>query len=189
MYKIKNFKINLRNRDILRVLKRLSGVSEMPAEVEENVQRACFRYGKFITPATLYQTFTRDFSGLDFDLSAAPAKWVAQSYYIVTIGTALDSEFKKNETAFGAQTAQIVSAIAVDALEQSKNFVGRLLTKEAANEKCEVSRPQEFPPEVFVKAATLLESTKIGVEISENIIKPQYSSCGVFYWVPLKKRR
>lgn len=175
-------------RDIARVVKKLANLPEMPVETEESVQKACYHYGKFIAPATLYQTFAKDAAALDFS-AQAPSKWVAQSYYIVTIGDRLEEEFKKNEKAFGDYTPVIVSAIAVDALDQSKNFVARLLAKEAQTDKCEISRPQELPKEEFDKVCTLLESAKIGVEVIEQTFKPQYTSAGIFYWTPVKKRK
>ena len=188
MYKIKNFKINLRNRDIVRSVKKLANMPEMTVDVEESVQKACFHFAKFLKPATLYKTFSKDTESLELS-TEAPKRHVAQTYYIVTIGDGLEEEFNTNKEAYGEYTQMIVSAIAADAADLAKNFVARLLTKEASEEKCEVSRPEELPKEKYESVCGLLESAKIGVEVVEEAFKPRYTAAGVFYWTPLKKRK
>lgn len=120
MRKIKNFKINIRPREISRIVRKLINVSELSIDIEESVQRACYFYGKTINPAVVYETFAKDTTTFVFDNPEIPNKWVAASYYILTIGNTLKEEFEKNQDVFGQYTTQIVSAISADTLENQK---------------------------------------------------------------------
>ena len=187
MRKIKNFKINLRFRDITRVLMKVINTAEMPEELERNVGRACSRYAKFLNLSVVYDTFTKGALAFSYEKDA-PAKWVAQTLFCITIGDALEAEFKKDKEAFGEHTEKMVSTIAVDALEQGKNFIQRLISKEAGEESCEISRSSELTQELYEAAAQNIDISKISVSYEEKELKPRYSAFGVFYWIPSKKK-
>ena len=186
MRKIKNFKVNLRVREIVRVIKKLTNSADLAPELEEAVQRGCHFYSKFLVPAVVYDTFAKGSLPFLYEKDA-PQKWVAQSIFFLTIGDKLSEEFKKNETAYGQHTPKIVSAIAVDALEQSKNFLQRLLSNEAEDENCELSRSSELPKDYFTQAAQILPIDKINLTLQGETLIPQYSTCGLFYWTASKK--
>ncbi|MCL2335739.1 MAG: hypothetical protein FWC57_06715, partial [Endomicrobia bacterium] len=88
MRKIKNFKVNLRVREIVRVIKKLTNSAELPVELEEAVQRGCHFYSKFPVPCVVYDTFSKDSLQFSYEKDA-PAKWVAQSVFFLTIGDSL----------------------------------------------------------------------------------------------------
>lgn len=187
MKKIKNFKVNLRVREILRVIKKLTNNAELPVELEEAVQRGCHFYSKFLVPSVVYDTFGKGTTALVCDKDAPP-KWVAQSVFFLTIGPELHQEYKKNEEGYGEHTGKIVSAIAVDALEQAKNFIQRLITNEASGENCDISRSVDLPADLYEEAYKILPADKIDIFIQDGGLVPQYSSCGFFYWIPSKKK-
>jgi hypothetical protein len=187
MRKIKNFKVNLRVRDISQVVRKLVNADDMSIEIEEAIQRSCRFYVKFLSPAVVYDTFSKE-SLLFVYEKDIPAKWVAESIFFVTIGNSIEKEYKKNENAFGEHTSKIVSAIAVDALEQSKNFVQRLIVNEAQGEKCGITRAVDIPNELCEEVSKVVRSEKIGVSVQSDNISPKYSSAGLFYWVPSKKK-
>ena len=60
MKKIRNFKVNLRVREIVRDIKKLTNTADLLVETEESVQRACHFYSKFIMPSVVYDTFSKD---------------------------------------------------------------------------------------------------------------------------------
>lgn len=188
MKKIKNFKINLRVREITRVIKKLTNTVELPVEVEESIQRACHRFSKFLSLSVVYETFAKGAMSFLYEKDA-PEKWIAQSLYFLTIGTKLQEEYQKNEKLYGEYTEKIVSAIAVDALEQGKNFIYRLISNEASCENCELSRNVDLPQNLCHEASKNIPAEKIDIAISEDgKFTPQYSVCGLFYWVPSKKK-
>ena len=189
MRKIKNFKINIRPREISRIVRKLINVSELSIDIEESVQRACYFYGKTINPAVVYETFAKDTTTFVFDNPEIPNKWVAASYYILTIGNTLKEEFEKKQDVFGQYTTQIVSAISADTLEQSKSFVQKLVISEASDEQCELSRGIELPADKYNDICKILPIEKINVAISEDgQFEPEYTVTGVFYWIPVKRK-
>ena len=187
MRKIKNFKINLRVRDISRVIRKVINIPELSAELEETVGRACFHYSKFLNLSVVYDTFAKGASAFVYEKDA-PAKWVAQTLFCVTIGGVLSEEFEKDRQAYGEHTEKIVSTVAVDALEQGKNFIQRIISNEAGEESCELTRSLEFPQDLYETAVANLDVSKISVSYEGNELKPRYTAFGVFYWVPSKKK-
>jgi hypothetical protein len=188
MRKIKNFKINLRIKEILRVTKKLNNVFEVSFELEEIVKRSCHVYSKFLHPSVVYDTFSRESFSL-LEENTALFKYVACSVFFITIGNNLEEEYKLNTTAFGEYTSIIVSAIAVDALEQGRNFVHKLIINEAKDESCEISRAEGFDNTVYSDLAKIIPIEKINVSIVSGELIPKYSACGLFYWIPSKRKQ
>lgn len=188
MRKIKNFKINIRPKEISRILKKFSDLKELSIEVEEAVQRACYFYGHTIKPAVVYDTFSKE--SLEFsNFPEIEQKWIALSPFVLTIGNDLKEEFDKNIDIFGQWTTKIVSAISADTLEQSKNFIQRLILQEAKDEQCELSRALEINENLDL-IQKLLPLEKINVSVNEqNKFNPSYTVAGIYYWLPVKKRR
>ena len=189
MRKIKNFKINIRPKEISRILKKFSDLKELSIEVEEAVQRACYFYGHTIKPAVVYDTFSKESTELNSNFFDFQEKWIAVSPFVLTIGNDLKDEFDKNINIFGEWTTKIVSAISADTLEQSKSFIQRLISQEAKEEQCELSRALEIT-ENLDTIQNLLPLEKINVSVSEqNKFIPSYTIAGLYYWLPVKKRR
>jgi hypothetical protein len=187
MRKIKNFKVNLRVKDISRVVRKLVNSVDMSAELEQTIQRCCRFYIKSLSPAVVYDTFSKESLSFIYEKDTS-IKWIAKSIFFITIGNTIEEEYKKNETAFGQHTSKIVSAIAVDALEQSKNFVQRIISNEAQDENCEITRVVNIENEYYEEVSKVIPSDKIDVSVESSIIYPKYSSAGLFYWVPSKKK-
>lgn len=188
MRKIKNFKINIRTREISRIIRKLLNVEELPIEIEEAVQKSCFVCEKIIKPAVVYDTFSKETMLFSIE-TEAPEKWVAISPYILTIGNVLEEEYSKNKTLFGEYGVQIVSAIAADALEQARSFVQKLLSSEAGDENCELSRSIELPKQYNQEIIKYLPVEKINLSLTEEgDFIPANSMAGIYYWIPLKKR-
>ena len=188
MRKIKNFKISIRTREISRIIRKLLNVEELPIEVEEAVQKSCFVCEKIIKPAVVYDTFSKEAMIFPIEIEA-PEKWVAISPYILTIGNVLEQEYSKNKELFGEYGVQIVSAIAADALDQSRNFVQKLLSSEAGDENCELSRNIELPKQYNQEIIKYLPVEKINLSLAEDeSFVPVNSMAGIYYWIPLKKR-
>ena len=193
MRKIKNFKISIKAREVSRMLRKLLNIEELTIEQEEAVQKACFFYNKTIKPAVIYDTISKETMVWSFDIET-PEKWIAVSPYIVTIGNELQEEFNKNQEQFGAYTVQIVSAISANTLEQSKNFIQKILTEDAKDEYCELSRNIEIPNNLYPKICEMLPTDKINVSLlndEENQtfkFNPTNTITGLFYWIPVKRR-
>ena len=188
MRKIKNFKISIRTREISRIIRKLLNVEELPIEVEEAVQKSCFVCEKVIKPAVVYDTFSKEAMVFPIEIDS-PEKWIAVSPYILTIGNVLQEQYNKNKELFGEYGVQIISAISADALDQSRNFVQKLLASEAGDENCELSRNIELPKQYNQEIINFLPADKINLSVDDdgNFI-PTNSMSGLYYWIPLKKR-
>lgn len=188
MRKIKNFKISIRSREISRIIRKLLNMEELTIEIEEAIQKSCFVCEKIIKPAVVYDTFSKETMVFPIEVEA-PEKWIAVSSYILTIGDVLQQEYEKNKELFGEYGVQIISAISADALEQSKNFIQKLLASEASEENCELSRNIELPKEYNQEIIKYLPVEKINLSLSEQgEFVPTNSMAGLYYWIPLKKR-
>ena len=163
-------------------------MEELPIEVEEAVQKSCFICEKIIKPAVVYDTFSKEAMTFPIEVEA-PEKWIAVSPYIVTIGNVLEEEYNNNKALFGEYGVQIMSAISSDALDQSRNFVQKLLASEASDENCELSRSIELPKQYNRDIINYIPVEKINLSLNEegNFI-PASSMAGLYYWIPLKKR-
>ncbi len=189
MRKIKNFKITIRTREVSRIVKKLLNVEDLDIEIEEAIQKSCFICEKIIRPAVVYDTFSKESMTFDIDIEA-PEKWIAVSPYILTIGNVLQEQYEKNKSIFGDYAVQIISAISADALEQSKNFVQKIINSEITKEdNCDLSRSIEIPQQYNQRIVEYLPIEKINLSLSEeNKFVPVNTSAGLYYWIPLKKR-
>ncbi|MDR1662803.1 MAG: hypothetical protein LBR59_00080 [Endomicrobium sp.] len=189
MRKIKNFKVNLRAKDILRSVRKLISTVDMSVELEETIQRCGCFYTRFLSPSVVYDTFLKE--SLSFVCEKdIPQKWFAKSVFFVTIGSALEEEYKKNESAFGEHTGKIVSVIIAAALKQSKNFMQRIISNEAQYENCEVTKVIDIGNKYYKEICKVISIDKIGISVGEvGTIYPKYSFAGLFYWVPSKRKK
>lgn len=189
MKKIKKFKITLRTREITRLLKATSELKEITPQLEEAVQSETINIQKIVSPAAICETFFKDKFPQEL-LVSPPDNWVAASVYLVTVGT--DIEKLKNEAHARGENilSQIIHSAGLEALEQSAAFVQRLIVDEAKDENCELSdRKRLNTPEFYTNLFASLPGDKIGVKITENnLLDPLYSSGGIIYWMPLKKK-
>ena len=191
MRKIKNFKISIRTREVSRIVKRLLNVEDLDIEVEEAVQKSCFVCEKIIKPAVVYDTFSKESMSFNFNINIEiPEKWIAVSPYVLTIGSVLQEQYEKNKNLFGNCAVQIISAISADALEQSKNFIQKIINSEMTKEdNCELSKSIEIPQQYNQEIIKYLPIEKINISLSEEKkFIPINTSAGLYYWIPLKKR-
>jgi hypothetical protein len=135
---------------------------------------------------------TQSHEKIPVELAAgAPEKWVAASTYIVTIGETAEHEVRDAQARGEEMLAQILNAVALEALEQTDNFVRRLLGEEAKSENCELSG--EFRVtirETWTPFSAILPGEKIGVQFTDrDRFEPMYSAAGLVYWLPVKKKK
>lgn len=189
MKKIKKFKIHFRPRDIARMLKATAQLTEVTPQLEEAILRETARITPLVATAAMYETQSKEKFPAEL-VKAPPDNWVAASAYVVTIGSALEEEIRAARQRDEVMMTNILHAIAVEGLDQSANFVGRLITDEAKDQDCEISRQQVIPSAAWSALFALVPGDKIGVTLAgPDAFQPLYSSCGLVYWQPIKKRR
>ncbi|MCB4792507.1 MAG: hypothetical protein LHV68_11575 [Elusimicrobia bacterium] len=190
MKKIKGFKINLRFREILRFLKATANISEITLQLEEAVKREKARFEKAVKPSAVFETIPKE--KIDFELGVdMPEGWIAASFFVATLGSAVEKDITDAKEASENLLEKILHSIFLEALEQSANFINRLLSDEAKEESCEISERQKVSSyAVLEKIFKMISVDKIGVNLLESKeLQPQYTSCGVFFWVPNTKKK
>lgn len=190
MKKIKKFKINIRIRETMRLLKSTARLSEITSEIEDEIHRQSRRMSSIIAPAALYDTLPKDKFPQELIIEP-PEQWVAASFFLATIGDSAQKEILAAQNSGDQLLGQILHSIALESLEQSGNFVRRLIEDESKQDTCELSRQKNVGTEAaWKKFLELLPGDKIGVNfLGGERFEPMYSTGGIFYWVPLKKRR
>ncbi|MFC1501688.1 hypothetical protein ACFL58_04510 [Elusimicrobiota bacterium] len=191
MKKIKNYKINLRRKEILRVLKKTTQVTDITPEIEERVQTESLRLQDYVMPSAIYDTKPKDKIPDEFIKDKENANYIAATMYFVTIGDKIEQEIKAIHERGDNILEQIIHSIALEATEQSINFIQRLVKDEAENQDCEITRGIHInSPDSISKLLSILPGDKININFEENRnLYPLYSSAGTIYWMPLKKQR
>jgi len=174
----------------MRLLKSTSHIPEITPEIEDEIHRQSRRMNGIISLAALYETFPREKFPKELAIDP-PEQWVAASVYISTIGEEAQNEILTVQKSGEQLEGQILHSIALESLEQSGNFVRRLIEDEAKDEACELSRQKTVAgDEAWEKLFEFLPGEKIGVSfLGGDRFAPMYSTGGIFYWSPLKKRR
>ena len=190
MKKIKKFKINFRPRSILKLLKSAASISEVTPQLEDAVNREAERLAGVIVPAAIYETLPKEKVPLEFQ-AGAPAKWVAASFYTVTLGRNVEEENELARVRGDSIHQHIPHAVFMEALDQSGDFIGRLIAEEAKGETCDMTAPVPVIADAaWAKLAEMLPGDKIGVKyLTPNKFDPLYSASGIIYWFPLSKKK
>src|SRR4029077_16458628 len=137
MTKIKNFRITLRPREVARLLKTQDKMQLTPA-LEQSIEHAINDSKRLLQPAAIYTTLTRSTAEKTTSLPLADP-CVAVSVVAVTLGPALETEITTaGEGSDPLQTA-LLSALREEALQQSIQFIVRLIENQAKEEDCDMS--------------------------------------------------
>jgi len=189
MKKIKKFKINFRQREVVRLLKNTTQITEITSQLEEAILQESQRLSKVVMPAAIYETLQKEHLPQELIVSP-PDNWVAASLYLITISNIVEEEIKEAQRRGENILGQVLHALSLEALEQSTNFVQRLINEEAKSDSCELSDRQRITAvPVWRKLFEILPGDKIGVQCLENgVLQPLYSSAGIVYWIPVKKK-
>ena len=189
MKKIRCFKLKLRPREVVRTLKNTQAIAEVTPQIEAAVSREIERLSPLCEPAAVYETVRRDAVTIDFGLDI-PKECVAVSMYAVTIGAGVEEEVRTAQQHNEALIEHLVHAVALEALEQSAQFVFRLIREEAREDECELSARQRIqPPAIVAAILSAVAADKIAITMAPDAPAPtpRYSSCGVILWLPVKK--
>jgi len=185
MTKIKNFRVNLRPREIARWLKKERGLESTP-ELELAIGEAVKEAKRWLTPAAVYTTLTRK-TAEKMTTIPLPPEAVALSVTAVSIGKGLQAERQSAES--GSMRGMLLAALEQEALSQSLQFTVRLIGEQAEEEDCEMSSPvsvQEAP--VASSLATLLGVARIGIELDPSAPEPPpYVRVSYWFWTPAVK--
>jgi len=187
MTKIKNYRINLRPRDVVRNLKASEGES-FDISWEVNTEPLLPALKPFVKPAAIYTTLTRSTANKATPLEL-PQKAIAMSVIVATIGPGLAQERERVEAEGDSVRARFISAVEKEALDQSIAFGLRLITNQAKDEESELSEAFSCQdPETLHRLAALLGVERIGLNSDTQPIElPPYARLHYVIWMPAGK--
>ena len=183
--KIKKFNINLRKSRIYRDLKQKIDVTQ---EIEEAVEKNIEEVKNIIFPASIFKTFS--FKELDkeiIDRINISKNTLAVTFSGVTIGFEIEEKIKESEIKKENIKKLILESISKEALEQSSNFIYKIIEEEAKKDNCEISIKAEIPLELRGILRSILELEKVNIKIEENKVFPKYTIFEYFVWKPKKR--
>lgn len=190
MKKIKRFKINIRFRDVVRLLKNTCQIKDITSQIEEVIHAESRRLKGIVMPAAMFETHTKEKLPVELAVNP-PDKWVAASLFLVTIGSGIENEISIAQNKDDNISGHVVHSIAVEALDQTLNFISRLLNEEAKDESCQLLDFRTInTSESLQKFFELMPGDKVGVQYTAGSDKyhPLYSTAGIVYWMPQKKQ-
>src|SRR5579864_2854877 len=185
MTKIKNFRVSLRPREMVRWLKKERGMETTP-DLELTVEQMAKEAKNWIAPAAVYTTLTRQTAEKTARLPF-PEKAVAVSVVAVSIGPAV--AVRREAAAADPTREPLLAALEQEALAQSLQFAFRLIHDQAKEEDCDMSPPVSLQEtHVTSSLATLLGVARIGISLADSASGlPSYARLSCLFWTPLGK--
>jgi hypothetical protein len=199
MKKIKKFKVTIRERQVLSNLKCNESINSSDPEFKILLNKEIQEVYGYLYPAAIYDTFSlKDIETItddSQDIKKLIENSICVSLIAVTIGEELDkkiAEFMQNNEI--AKSA-IWDSIGSEAVEQSANFINRLLNEEAGLEGCTLT--PRFSPGYgdlnILKnnnVLDILEASKINISVNEyGLLTPNKSITALIGWEKSKKRK
>ena len=121
-----------------------------------------------------------------WDASSAPA--ISISIIAATIGVTVQEQIRVSKEQGDPDRAALLTAVALESLEQSFHFVLRLITDEAKDDACELSPLMPVPQELLTASLTVLDAQKADIVIQDGALHPLYSAVRFCVWNPVKKK-
>lgn len=186
--KIKKYKITPRPSFVFKYFKKKNEVGAREEEFQQKIKLEMDRLAPLIIPCAVYETISRNSipEPLKIILNSCPKNTVSVSLAASTIGKELEIELKSLRENKDLEKSFMAESIAQEALEQSLNFVGKLLVDEAKLEGCESSVLFTLDGNFAKETLQFLEAEKIEIFLENNQILPIYSSIAYAFWTPLK---
>lgn len=198
MTKIAAFKIKLRKKEILKILRYDSRYSNISFEIENTIQNQIENAYSLIYPSVIYETFHKSREGYkeikhklingSKSVNDLLKKAYAFSLMIITIGDSLEKEINRIKPEDLTQ-AYILDAAGSEAVEQAANFVSRLIKEEASKKERNIGLRfspgyGDWPIETTKNIIEYLDPSKINVILTDdNILIPRKSISAIQPWI------
>lgn len=199
MKKIKKFRVTIRERQVLTLLKYRDGVTEDAAMYQRMVAEEIQSAYPYLCPASIYDTYKLD--NLPFAINESVSlkellrNALCVSCFAVTIGNGVEQQIETLQANGDIAKAAIWDAIGSEAVEQAANFVNRLIREEAALETHGLTT--RFSPgygdvniTANIELLRLLGAEKIGITANDaGMLVPQKSITALIGWEKIKKTK
>lgn len=178
--KIKKYKISVRPFGVLRQFKKQlpPGAAQEPPEAE--VEAIIARVQPHVTPCALYASYSKSETpaALQELWKSSPEKSLTLSVIAATIGSAVESVIERDA---------LWNSVARESLEQSFNFVEKLISEEAVDESCELTSLLPASAEQAGPLLQALESHKADIIVNDSgQVIPLFTGLRYCFWTPLR---
>jgi len=199
--KIRGFKIKIRKREILRILRYTSNVENISETIEKKIQEQVEAAYELIKPSVIYNTVprtSREFDEIRKEIVVGSGKvneMIEKSAGFTMLAATIGSELEKRVDEIKEQDmtdAFILDAAGSEAVEQSANFVSRILNEEAEKQECSIGLRfspgyGDWPLEASRKILRKIPVEKIDIEMTDSgIIRPRKSITAIQTWIQEK---
>ena len=191
--KIKKYKITIRPSYASRLAKKKFAEAAPDDEtLERETEQEIRRCEPLIVPTALYDTFSRKETPEPLRKlweQAPSAKTLSLSLIAASLDPRIEQEIDALREKAEAHQSVLAEAVARESLDQSVNFVHRLIGEEAKDDNCELSPLWPVEPALVRDFLGALESHKAGIMLKDDDrFTPLYSRVSFCFWVPLSKR-
>lgn len=198
--KIRKFRLHPRPSAVLRNLKSLLDETQATPELEKAVEAEMRAAESRLDTSALFETVTPAQApvwmgplwGPDPHGSAPDQKPpVAQTLFVVTIGTAFETELSDALSRGEGLRSRILTALGEELADQAAVFVERLVAEEARQESCELEDRRTFSnPSEIQPALDLLDAGRLSISYdAAGHLSPRFSRVGALPWGPPAKKK
>lgn len=188
--KIKRYKISVRPFGVLRQLKKQVTLESGREPQDSDLEALISKIQPHVSPCALYASFSKSETpqALEALWKSSPEKSLSLSVIAATLGRPIEQEIERasreNESLQGA----LWNSVARESLEQSFNFVEKLIGEEAQEESCVLSPLLPAAKEEMNPILHALESHKAEIMLNDSgQIVPLFTGLRYCFWTPVKR--
>jgi hypothetical protein len=192
--KIKKYKIGIRPSYATRLAKKKlveGGVSVDEEALEREIEQETRSNETLLVPTALFDTLSKKDTPealLKLWENAPSAKTLSISIIAATLGSPIEKAIEAARPQ-SEHKAVLMDALAKEALDQSVNFVYRLIGEEAKEDNCELSPLWPVEPSLIKPFLASLEAHKADISLDgEDRFSPLFSRVNFCFWVPASRR-
>lgn len=187
--KIKKYKITVRPFGVLRHLKKQIKIESAQEPQDSDLESMICKVQPHITPCALYTSFSKTEipPALETLWKSSPPKSLSLSVIAATLGKPIEQEIERVSRENDSFQGALWNSVARESLEQSFNFIEKLIEEEAREDSCVLSpllpaSSQEINP-IFKS----LESHKAEMMLNDSgQVVPLFTGVRYCFWIPAK---
>lgn len=183
--KIKNFKVNIRLKEVYNLLKNKD--IKITPEIETMVTIVEREVNEILTPAVVFETFETQDEKLEFFTKYLSIPKNAK--YISFVATTLGENITKFISSITDTVKKTVAEILLqEYLNSSVTFIVKLI-QERLNEELEAGSIFLLPEDLYEEVLKILSAEKINISYDKDNKKlsPDYTCLNYVYWFKMKK--
>lgn len=197
--KIRKFRLHPRPSAVLRNLKSLLDETQPTPELEKAVEAEMRAAESRLDTSALFETVTPAQAPVWMgplwgpDPNSVPDQKppVAQTLFVVTIGTAFETDLSEALSRGEGLRSRILTALGEELADQAAVFVERLVAEEARQESCELEDRRTFSASSDIQSVLdLLDAGRLSISYdAAGHLAPRFTRVGALPWGPPAKKK